>query len=487
MSEFDLVIRNGVVVTAGGQLPYDVGIRAGKIAALGSGLGSGAKEIDAAGKLVLPGGVDSHCHIEQPNQSGAPNADTFKSGTTSAAFGGTTCVICFSPQEKGKGVADAVADYHARAERGAVIDYSFHVIVTDPTPSVLQNDLPPLIGRGHRSIKVFMTYDASVLDDEQVLEVLSFAREHGAFVTVHAENHAAIRWMTKRLEQAGKTAPKYHAWAKPTLVEREAVHRVISLAELVDQPIQIFHVTCAEAIEEIRRAQARGLKIYGETCPQYLALTAEDLDRLGFEGAKFICSPALRTTADQDALWAALRTGVLGVVSSDHAPTRFGADGKQFAGSDAPFSKVPNGLPGLETRMPYLFSEGVRKGRISLQDFVAITATNPARLFGLAPRKGAIAVGADGDLAIWDPELTRTVRAADLHSDCDYSPFDGASLTGWPVTVLARGEPVVLDGKNLAVPGFGRFLPRDPYDEIAPLGRFVTRFDPYEAARKNSA
>jgi dihydropyrimidinase len=212
-------------------------------------------------------------------------------------------------------------------------------------------------------------------------------------------------------------------------------------------------------------------------------MTAPDLDRPGFEGAKYICSPALREAADQEALWTALRTGVLGVVSSDHAPTRYaGADGKQHAGLDAPFTVVPNGMPGLETRMPYLFSEGVRKGRISLHDFVAITATNPARLFGLAPRKGSIAVGADADLAIWDPELTRTVRATELHTGTDYTPFEGMVLTGWPVSVFSRGRAVVLDGENRCEPGAGKFLPRGPYPEAAPLGRFVTPFNPFAAA-----
>ncbi len=475
----DLVIRNGTVVNANATSTCDVGISGGEIVALGRGLGPAAQEIDAGGKLVLPGGIDSHCHIEQPKRSGPPNADSFLSGTTSAAFGGTTCVICFSPQVKGEGIAAAVADYHARARRGAVIDYSFHVIVTDPTEAVLDKELPALVAQGHRSIKIFLTYEPSFLTDEQVLDVMATARRLQALVVVHAENHAAIRWMTSRLQRAGLTTPKYHAYAKPSVVEREAIHRVIALAELLDQPIQIFHVSTAEGVEEIRRAQARGLKVYGETCPQYLAFTAADLDRPGIEGAKMICSPALRSEADQAALWTALKTGVLGIVSSDHAPSTLGADGKQFAGVDAPFTQIPNGLPGVETRLPYLFSEGVQRGRITVQDFVALTASNPARLFGLAPRKGSIAVGADADIAIWDPHLQRTVRAADLHSGADYTPFEGMVLTGWPVTVLARGRTVVLDGRNLAQAGWGHFLPRPAYPEIAPLGRFTTPFDPH--------
>jgi dihydropyrimidinase len=476
---FDLVIRQGTVVNEDSIGVYDVGITGGRIVALGLELGPAVTDIDATGKLVLPGGVDSHCHIEQPKRAGPPNADTFASGTTSAAFGGTTCVICFAPQEKGEGISAAVADYHARAERGAVIDYSFHVIITDPTEAVLERELPPLVAAGHRSIKIFMTYEPSFLTDEQVLDVMAAARRLQALVVVHAENHAAIRWMTARLVRAGLTTPKYHAYAKPAVVEREAIHRVIALAELLDQPIQIFHVTTAEGVEEISRAQARGLKVYGETCPQYLGLTADDLARPGIEGAKMICSPALRTVADQEALWLALKIGVLGIVSSDHAPSRIGADGKQFAGVDAPFTKIPNGLPGLETRLPYLFSEGVRKGRIDLQRFVALTSTNPAKLFGLAPRKGRISIGADADIAIWDPDLVRTVHATEMHTGADYTPFEGMVLTGWPVSVFVRGRAVVLDGKNLAEPGSGEFVPRAPYREITPLGRFANDFNPH--------
>ncbi|WP_431281401.1 dihydropyrimidinase [Humitalea sp. 24SJ18S-53] len=479
MQSFDTVIRGGTVVTATDTSRCDVGIRDGRIVALGLDLPQGAREIDATNRLVMPGGVDSHCHIEQPKPGGpVKSADTFESGTTSAAFGGTTSVICFAPHFKGTALTPGVEDYHRRA-RQAVIDYSFHLVIADPTPDVLR-ELPPLIKAGHRSLKLFMTYDASRLNDREVLDVLALARTESAFVVVHAENHDAIRWMTARLEAAGHTAPRFHAVSKPALVEREAVHRVIALAELLDQPIQIFHVTCAEAVEEIRRAQARGLKIFGETCPQYLGLTADALDRPGFEGAKAICSPALRTTADQEALWQGIRDGVLGVVSSDHAPYRYaGPDGKQAYGMDAPFTKVANGVPGLETRLPFLFSEGVVKGRIDLQQFVAITATNPAKLFGLYPRKGSIAVGMDADIAVWDPTLTRTLTAADLHHAVDYTPYEGMELTGWPVTTLVRGTVVVGEGKRQVEPGYGAFLPREPYPAMQPRGVFPTEFNPF--------
>ncbi len=480
MQTFDLIIRNGTVMTAVDSTLCDVGIRDGKVVALGTTLGSAAREIDVTGKLVLPGGIDSHCHIEQPRADGTTNADNFESATTSAAFGGTTCVICFSPQFKGHGIAERATDYHERA-RNAVIDYSFHIIITDPSPTVIEQELPPLVAAGHRSIKFFMTYESSFLTDGQVLTVLAAARKNQAFVVIHAENHEAIKWMTARLEAAGLTDAKYHAWAKPALVEREAIQRVIALAELVDVPIQIFHVSSAEGAEEIRRAQGRGLKVYGETCPQYLAFCAADLDRPDQEGSKFLCSPAPRYAADQEALWHHIRVGTLGVVSSDHAPYQFdGAKGKRAIARNAPFGKIPNGIPGLETRMPYLFSEGVGKGRIDLHTFVAITATNPAKLFGLHPRKGSIACGMDADIAIWDPDLSRTVTNADLHHAVDHTPYEGMSLKGWPVTTIVRGQIVMDAGVRLGTPGFGQFQPRGSYPLMMPRNQFPTPFNPNE-------
>ena len=474
---YDLVIRGGTVATAADVVKCDVAVSDGVVVALGRDLPRGEREIDASGRLVLPGGVDSHCHIEQLGSSGGRNADSWTSGTISAACGGTTTVICFSPTRKGGTVKAEAERYHELAKK-AVIDYSFHIIVNDPNERVMA-ELPELIETGHRSIKLFMTYDNNYVDDAAILKVFALAREHGAFVTVHAENHEAIKWMTQRLVETGHTGMKYHAWAKPPVVEREAVHRVIALAELVDLPIQIFHVTCAEAAEEIRRAQQRGLKVFGETCTQYLVLTADDLDRPGFEGAKFVCSPAPRTEADQEALWNALRTGVLGVVSSDHAPYRYDdPQGKRMHGTDAPFSRVPNGVPGIETRMPILFSEGVVKGRIDLPTFVALTATNPAKLFGLHPQKGTIAVGADADIGIWDPHRTVRITNEMLHHQADYTPFEGMEVTGWPVMTLSRGRLVWDHGKVLAEPGQGRFLARKPYDYIRPRGAFPTPFDP---------
>jgi dihydropyrimidinase len=477
MAEFDLVVRGGTVATASDVFVADVGIVDGVVTALGAALGPGRREIDARNRLVLPGGVDTHCHIEEPQVGEVRNADSFTSATASAAAGGTTTVVSFCTQDKGGTISANLRDYHRKAEQ-ALIDYAFHMIISDPSPAVLA-ELPGLIEQGHRSLKIFLTYDNLALDDAQTLQVLALARRCRALVCIHAENHAAIAFLTEALERAGLTQPKYHAWAKPMAVEREACHRVIALAELLDTPIHIFHVSGVESAEEIRRAQQRGLKVSGETCPQYLTLTAADLDRPGFEGAKYLCSPAPRTLRDQEALWAYLRDGTLAVISSDHAPNRFDdPHGKKVNSESAPFSAIPNGLPGLETRLPILFSEGVAKNRIDLPRFVALTATNPARLFGLHPRKGTIAVGSDADIAIWDAQSKVTIRNADLHHQVDYTPYEGLEVTGWPEMTISRGEIICERGRVTGRAGHGRFLSRPPYDEIKPSGRFVTPFDP---------
>lgn len=479
MASFDCVVRNGTVVTASDTVACDIGIVDGVVAALGRDLPRGRREIDASGLLVLPGGVDTHTHIEEPAKGPARNADSFDTASASAAAGGTTTVICFARQPRGGTLTDKVAAYHELAKASRV-DYSFHLILTDPAPELLA-ELPPLVAAGHRSLKIFLTYEGAKVTDAEALRILATARKLGALVCVHAEHNDLIEFYRDALLAAGLTAPKYHGWVKPMVVERECTHRIIAMAEALDTPIQVFHVSGAEAAEEVARGQARGLKVWAETCPQYLTLTAEDMDRPGFEGAKFIFSPAARTTADHEALWAAIRAGVIGNVSSDHAPSRYeGPDGKKAHGEDAPFTKIPNGLPGLATRMPVLFSEGVAKGRIDLQTFVAITATNPAKLFGLHPRKGTIAVGADADLAIWDPEKDVTITNGLLHHGSDYTPYEGMAVKGWPVTTLVRGTVVCDRGEITTPPGGGRFLARGPYPLIAPRGVFPGPFNPVD-------
>ncbi len=462
MAEFDMVVRGGTVATAGDVVVADIGVREGRVVAIGERLNRGETEIDAAGKIVTPGGVDSHCHIDQPMADGSVMADDFASGTISAAFGGTTTVLPFACQMKGQSLRSVVEDYHRRADGKTVIDYAFHLIISDPTDQVLGQELPALIKDGYTSFKIYMTYDDMKLNDREILDVLAVARREGAMTMIHAENTDCIAWLTEQLEAAGHTEPKYHATSRPSAVEREAAHRAATLAEVADTPVLIVHVSGAEAIDQIRAAQARGVRVYAETCPQYLFLTADDLDMEGFEGAKCICSPPPRDAANQEAVWTALTTGVFHVFSSDHAPFSYADDkGKQLHGKGASFSYVPNGIPGLETRLPLLFSEGVGKGRMDLQTFVKLTATNSAWMYGLYPRKGTIAVGADADIVIWDPDREVTVTNSALHHNVDYTPYEGMKLTGWPETVISRGT-IICDGGELKVDkGRGQFLQCD--------------------------
>jgi dihydropyrimidinase len=459
MSDYDLVIRGGTVATAADTTLCDVGIKDGAVAALGKNLGSAIREIDASGRFVLPGGIDSHCHIEQRSSAGVVCADDFYSATVAAAFGGTTTVIPFAAQHRGQSLRRVVEEYHEAAGPKAVIDYAFHLIISDPSEQVLGQELPALIRDGYTSFKVYMTYDLLQLDDGQMLDILAVARREGALVMVHAENHDMIKWLTARLLDRGLGAPRYHAVSHARLAEGEATNRAVSLSQLLDVPILLVHVSAAEAIEVIRNAQTKGLKIYGETCPQYLFLTADDIAKPGMEGAKFCCSPPPRDHAAQEAVWTGLRNGTFQVFSSDHAPYRFDASGKLPKGDKTTFKEIANGVPGIELRLPLLFSEGVGKGRLDLNAFVALTATNHAKLYGLYPKKGTIAVGSDADIAIWDPQRETTITAGMLHDNVGYTPYEGRRLGGWPVTVLSRGRIVVEDGKLTAERGSGTFLP----------------------------
>ena len=469
MNRFDLVIRGGTVATAADTFPADVGIRDGTISALALDLDEGEEEIDATGKLVLPGGIDSHCHIEQKSAAGVLCADDFYTGSVSAAFGGTTTIIPFAAQHRGQSLREVVEAYHGCAGPKAVVDYAFHLIISDPTAQILGQELPALIEDGYSSFKVYMTYDLLKLDDYQMLDVLSLARREGAMTMVHAENHDMIRWLTDRLLDGGHRAPKYHAVSHARIAESEATSRAIDLARLIDVPMLIVHVSGAEAADAIRRAQDLGLRIYGETCPQYLFLTAADLDRDGMEGAKFCCSPPPRDASNQEHVWRGLANGTFQVFSSDHAPYRFDESGKLAGGPDASFKQIANGVPGLELRLPLLFSEGVGRGRIDLNRFVALASTNAARLYGLYPRKGTVAIGSDADLAIWDPDREVTVAWDDLHDNVGYTPYEGRRIKGWPVTVLSRGRRVVDGGELLVDRGSGEFLrcerrrPRGPW------------------------
>jgi dihydropyrimidinase len=477
MQPLDLVIRNGTVVTAADSFGADVGVRGGRIVALAEDLPRAAQEIDAAGRLVLPGGVDSHCHIEQLSGMGIWNADDFYTGTVAAAFGGTTTVIPFAAQHRGQSMQGVVADYRERAKK-AVIDHAFHMIVSDPSETVLEDELPALIRDGYSSLKLFMTYPLLRLDDGQMLDLLSLARRERAMVSVHAENDAMIAWVTRRLLERGHTAPRYHAISHPRVAEAEAVHRLIAMAALIDQPIVVFHVTTAAAMAAIRDAQARGQKVFAETCPQYLLFDAGDLDRPGLEGAKWMFSPPARDVADRAAIWRGVQNGTFQIVSSDHAPYRFDDTGKLAKGPEPDFKQIANGIPGIELRLPLLFSEGVGKGRIGLERFVELCCTNPAKIYGLHPKKGTIAIGSDADLAIWEPDRKVEVTDATTHDAAGYCPYAGMTLTGWPVTVISRGEVIVDGGQLLAERGRGRFLPRAAGAAAQPAGLLVPEIDP---------
>jgi len=480
---YDLVIRDGTIGTSSDVFAADVGIIGETIVALGSNLAPGRREIDARGKFVLPGGVDAHAHVEQLSAAGIMNADTFESATRSAAFGGTTSVISFAAQHVGMDVRRVVTDYTALAKRGAMIDYAFHVIIADVTEKVLAEDIPALVKEGFSSIKIFMTYDRLRVEDEKLLDVLAAARAAQALVCVHAENHGLISWMAKRLIEKGYTAPKYHSVSHPGLSESEAFTRLIAFSELLDQPVMIFHVSTAEGAAVIREARGRGVKVFAETCPQYLFLEAADLDKPGIEGAKWMCSPPTRTRRDQEALWLALELGDLQLISSDHAPYRFDGTGKLHAGPNPNFKQIANGLPGLETRLPLLFDAmiskgrlGISKGRLGLSKFVELTASAPARIYNL-PKKGSIAVGNDADIAIWDP--ARSVKLSDsmMHDQAGFTPYAGRIVVGWPDTVLLRGRTLIDGERCHGRPGDGRLMLRAGGEAAMPSGRLVAEMD----------
>jgi dihydropyrimidinase len=458
---FDTIIRNGTVVTASDTFRCDLGIRNGRITAMAENLHVADEIIDASGLYVMPGGIDSHVHLAQPSGDGIVMADDFASGTLAAAFGGNTTVMPFCLQEKGSTLREALKAYHAKAEGECFVDVSFHIIVSDPTGHVLGQELPALVADGYTSIKVFMTYENLRLRDDEILATLESARTSGAMVMVHCENEDAIRFLIGRHEANGELAPKFHATSRPIAAEREATHRALSLAEIVDTPIVIVHVSNREAMEEIQRARARGSKVAGETCPQYLMLTAGDLDATELEGAKFVCSPPPRDAESQIACWEGLQNGTFDLFSSDHCPFRYDDDaGKLNEKGKRSFRWIPNGIPGVETRLPILFSEGVGKGRIDLNRFVALSSTNHAKLYGLYPRKGTIAIGSDADIALWNPNKTVVINNDILHHGADYTPYEGLEVTGWPVRVMLRGKTVT-DGEALvAAKGLGTYLAR---------------------------
>ena len=455
---FDLLITGGQIVTPSGIVTGDLGVRGETIAAIGTGLGPAKTTFDARGNYVMPGGVDPHAHIEQMSGMGLMNADTFETATRSAAIGGTTSVISFAAQAKGAKLSNTVADYDARATRGAMIDHAYHMIVSDTDVPEFEKDLGALINAGHRSIKVFTTYNIQ-LSDAEILRTMQIARAQGALVCVHAETDAIIAEAKVSLIAAGKTPPHYHAASHPRMAEIEAIERMCRFAEYLGQPVMIFHVSTTEGAAAVRAARARGAPIWAETCPHYLFMTEDILDQPGLDGAKWMCSPPQRQEADQEALWEALHAGDLDLVSSDHAPYRYDETGKLSAGPNAAFQDIANGLPGLETRLPLMFDAMVSQGRGGPVAFAQLTATAPAEIYGLH-KKGRLAVGLHADVTLWDPDKTVTYGDNDLHDNVGYNPWVGRTITGWPTDVWLRGNHIVQNSTLSTTPGTGAWINR---------------------------
>jgi dihydropyrimidinase len=453
-----VLIKGGRVVTAEEDRVADVFVEDESVAQIGESLDVQAdRVIDAAGKYVLPGGVDPHTHLDMPF-GGTITIDDFESGQTSAAFGGTTCHVDFVIQPKGMTFGEALDEWHLKREGKAVIDNGFHIAVTDLHGGGTLEELATLPDQGITSYKLFMAYKGAIMvDDETLFRVMQVAADTGALVMVHAEHGDAIDVLVKQALAEGKTEPKYHALTRPPETEGEATNRAIQLARVAGCRLYVVHVSCQEAIEPIAIARDKGWDVLGETCSQYFFIDYTFLERPNFEGAKYVYTPPPRAKENQDRLWEAVRDDVLSVVSTDHCA--FLWDGQKSLGKDD-FSKIPNGGPGLENRLQLMHEFGVRTGRISLERMVELLSTNPAKYFGLYPRKGTIAVGSDADLVIFDPEKRVTISASRHHSKCDYNLYEGTEVTGSPETVLLRGRVIVDGDEFLGRPGEGQFVKR---------------------------
>ena len=461
------LIKGGTVVTAGDTFAADVLVEGEQIVAIGRGL-SGDTVIHAEGAYVIPGGIDVHTHLDMPF-GGTVSSDNFFTGHQAAAFGGTTMHIDFAIQPKGATLRETLELWHGRAAGKAAIDYGFHVAITDLPDSVL-NEMQDCVEYGATSMKLFMAYKGALqVDDSTLFRAMQQAAQHRLLIMVHAENGDAIDILVREAIAAGNLAPKYHALTRPPQLETEATNRAIRLAEVAGAPLYVVHVTNAEAMEAIRQSRARGYggQIFGETCTQYFFFTKDDLAREGFEGAKWVCSPPFREASDHELLWGAVADNSLQVISTDHCPFWFagGVDGRtpgKELGRNS-FAQIPNGCPGIEERLMLLYTHGVRAGRISLNRWVELCCTNPAKLFGCYPRKGVVAPGADADLVIWDPEARRTLSAATQHQRTDYTLYEGWEVVGAPRTVLSRGHVLVNDGAWHGEAGAGQFVHRRPF------------------------
>src|SRR5450755_1993077 len=461
---FDTIIKNGTVVTATDTYIADVAIANGKVFAVGTDLPveNATKILDASNKLVLPGGIDVHTHLDMPF-GGTTSADDFETGTRAAAFGGTTTLIDFAIQYKGQQLRQAFDTWMSKAASKAVCDYAFHCIVTDVSGGQL-SEMNDLVHEGVTSFKLFMAYPGVfMLDDGSIFKALQNTAAAGAMVCMHAENGGAIDVIVQQALAEGKRAPKYHALTRPTTAEAEAVGRAIALAEMAGAPLYIVHLSCEDALAKIREARDRGLPVYAETCPQYLYLSLENMDAPGFEGAKYVFTPPLREKWHQEKLWNGLKHDHLQVVSTDHCPFCF-KEQKELGRDD--FTKIPNGGPGIEHRLSLVYTGGVHGGRFSPNRFVQLVSTAPAKLFGLFPRKGTIAVGSDADLVVFDPNEEQLISAATHHMRVDYSMFEGIHVKGVSKTVLSRGRTIVENGKFVGKAGSGEFIRRQGYSGI---------------------
>ncbi|MGW5622229.1 dihydropyrimidinase [Streptomyces olivaceus] len=455
------VIRGGLVVTASDELHADVLVEDGRVAALAAsgtpaaGAFAAERVIDATGKYVIPGGVDGHTHMEMPF-GGTYAADTFETGTRAAAWGGTTTIVDFAIQGVGRSLREGLDAWHAKAEGNCAIDYGFHMIVSDVTGETLK-EMDLLVEEGVTSFKQFMAYPGVFYsDDGQILRAMQRAAGNGGLIMMHAENGIAIDVLVEQALARGETDPRFHGEVRKALLEAEATHRAVRLAQVAGAPLYVVHVSATDAVAELTRARDEGLPVFGETCPQYLFLSTDNLAEPGFEGAKYVCSTPLRPEEHQAALWRGLRTNDLQVVSTDHCPFCFTGQ-KELGRGD--FSKIPNGMPGVENRMD-LLHQAVVDGHIGRRRWIEIACATPARMFGLYPKKGTIAPGADADIVVYDPHAEQVVSAATHHMNVDYSAYEGRRITGRVETVLSRGEPVVTEREYTGRKGHGVYTPR---------------------------
>jgi dihydropyrimidinase len=458
-----VLIKGGRIVTAADDYVADVYVEDETVSLIGESLDVQADRIiDASGKYVLPGGVDPHTHLDMPF-GGTTTIDDFESGHTAAAFGGTTCHVDFIIQPKGATFGQALEEWHSKREGKALIDNGFHMAVTDLVEGGTLEELATLPDQGVTSYKLFMAYKGAIMvDDETLFRVMQVAAETGALVMVHAEHGDAIDVLVKQALAEGKTEPKYHALTRPPETEGEATNRAIQLARVAGCKLYVVHVSCKESVDPIALAREKGWDVWGETCTQYFFVDYTFLERPNFEGAKYVYTPPPRPKENQEVLWAAVRSDVLSVISTDHCA--FLWDGQKTLGKDD-FSKIPNGGPGLENRLQMIHEFGVRQGRISLNRMVELLSTNPARYFGLHPRKGTIAVGSDADIVIFDPEKKVTISAASQHSKTDYNLYEGTEVTGSPEIVLLRGQVLVEGDQLVGEPGVGQFVRRARFGE----------------------